>query len=194
MGFDLILSTKIAFNMFLEFVEVFFSIQPFKFPKKKNYNIFVFPFIAKPRKLRKLPQGIAQPSRLKSTQIYSKSISSIPSSKAHGNSSPKASWDSSGSESYSYSPPQEALINPHHNLIESQSFFTRREPIHISQTDIRTLFQVRVCWLKLFSMYWIFTYYPNYVQCAMVVKRGDSHHSKLYAPAILSVCLSIIPS
>ncbi|XP_061163619.1 golgin subfamily A member 3-like [Saccostrea echinata] len=87
---------------------------------------------AKPRKLRKLPQRIPQPSRLKSTQIYSKSVSSIPSPKGH--------LDSSGSGSYY--PPQEALINPNHNFIESQSFFTRRESVHISQTDIRTLFQV----------------------------------------------------
>lgn len=85
----------------------------------------------KPRKLRKLPQGFAQPSRLKSTQIYSKSISSVSPPKAHLESGPSA-----------YSTPQDSLINPQYSLIESQSFFTRREPVHISQTDIRTLFQV----------------------------------------------------
>lgn len=87
----------------------------------------------KPRKLRKLPQGFAQPSRLKSTQIYSKSISSV--------SPPKGHLESG---SFAYSTPQDSLINPQYSLIESQSFFTRREPVHISQTDIRTLFQVRV--------------------------------------------------
>lgn len=87
----------------------------------------------KPRKLRKLPQGFAQPSRLKSTQIYSKSISSV--------SPPKGQLESG---SFAYSTPQDSLINPQYSLIESQSFFTRREPVHISQTDIRTLFQVRV--------------------------------------------------
>lgn len=85
----------------------------------------------KPRKLRKLPQGFAQPSRLKSTQIYSKSISSV--------SPPKGQLESG---SFAYSTPQDSLINPQYSLIESQSFFTRREPVHISQTDIRTLFQV----------------------------------------------------
>lgn len=85
----------------------------------------------KPRKLRKLPQGFAQPSRLKSTQIYSKSISSVSPPKAHLESGP-----------FAYSTPQDSLINPQYSLIESQSFFTRREPVHISQTDIRTLFQV----------------------------------------------------
>lgn len=87
----------------------------------------------KPRKLRKLPQGFAQPSRLKSTQIYSKSISSV--------SPPKGQLESG---SFAYSTPQDSLINPQYSLIESQSFFTRREPVHISQTDIRTLFQVKV--------------------------------------------------
>lgn len=85
----------------------------------------------KPRKLRKLPQGFAQASRLKSTQIYSKSISSV--------SPPKGQLESG---SFAYSTPQDSLINPQYSLIESQSFFTRREPVHISQTDIRTLFQV----------------------------------------------------
>lgn len=93
----------------------------------------LFLFSVKPRKLRKLPQGFAQPSRLKSTQIYSKSISSVSPPKAHLESGPSA-----------YSTPQDSLINPQYSLIESQSFFTRREPVHISQTDIRTLFQVRV--------------------------------------------------
>lgn len=93
----------------------------------------LFLLSVKPRKLRKLPQGFAQPSRLKSTQIYSKSISSV--------SPPKGHLESG---SFAYSTPQDSLINPQYSLIESQSFFTRREPVHISQTDIRTLFQVRV--------------------------------------------------
>ena len=91
-----------------------------------------FVSLGKPRKLRKLPQGIPQPSHLKSTQIYSKSVTSI---------SPPKSFSESP-RSFTYSTPQDSLINPQYNLIESQSFFTRREPVHISQTDIRTLFQV----------------------------------------------------
>ena len=93
----------------------------------------IFVSLGKPRKLRKLPRGIPQPSHLKSTQIYSKSVTSI---------SPPKSFSESP-RSFTYSTPQDSLINPQYNLIESQSFFTRREPVHISQTDIRTLFQVK---------------------------------------------------
>ena len=70
--------------------------------------------------LRK-PRAVAQPSKLKSTQIYSQSVCSHVIS-------PKDEY-------------RDSLINPYHNFVRSdEGYITRKE--RVPHSDIRTLFKV----------------------------------------------------